>query len=63
VEALTEAIYADSATKDIKFVDPEVISQVQTLEHRIDNIKREMSTVSNVTGSGAQSARFVEKWV
>jgi hypothetical protein len=59
---LTEALYADSATKDIKFVDPEIISQVRILENRVDKIKRGMGPLSKDTELNRQIASFVEKW-
>ena len=62
MEVLTEAIYADSAAKDIKFVDPEVISKVRTLEHQIEMVKRGMGPLSKDAGFNRQAAKFAEKW-
>jgi hypothetical protein len=62
VDPIVEAVYADSATQDLKFVNPELISQVHTLERRIEGIKRGMSIVGRDTHVVHQAAMFVEKW-
>ena len=59
---LVEAVYADSATHDLKFVKPDLISQVRTLEEHIDQIKRGMGQVGATDVLSQQAAEFVEKW-
>jgi hypothetical protein len=62
VTPLMEAVYADSATQDLKLVNPDLISRVRALEHHIDEIKRGMNQVGSTDELSQQAERFVEKW-
>jgi hypothetical protein len=57
-----EAVFADSATEDIKFVNPDLIAQVRALEQHIDQMKRGMSQIGTTDVLSQQTARFVQKW-
>jgi hypothetical protein len=61
---VTEAIYADSATKDIKFVNPDIISKTRALEQRLNNVKREIGPLTKNTGYiDSQVSIFMGKWM
>ena len=62
MEPLVEAVYADSATHDIKYINPGLVAQVRALEQRMNQIKRGMGNISRDTGVSAQASEFVEKW-
>lgn len=62
MEPLVEAVYADSATHDIKHIDPRIIAQARALESRIDQIKRGVSNMNRDTRVSEQAIQFVEKW-
>ena len=57
-----EAVFADSATEDIKFVNPDLVAQVRALEQNIDQMKRGMSQIGTTDVLSQQTARFVQKW-
>ena len=57
-----EAVYADSATQDLKFVNPDLISEVRALEQHIEEIKRGMSQVGATDEFSQEVSRFVDKW-
>ena len=57
-----DAVYADSATHDIKHIDPRIIAQARTVEQRIDQIKRGMSNISRDTGVSERAFQFMTKW-
>lgn len=57
-----EAVFADSATGDIKFVNPDLIVQVRALEQHIDQMKFGMSQIGTADVLSQQTARFVQKW-
>ena len=59
---LLEAVFADSATQDIKFVNPDLVTQVRALEQHIDQIKYRMSQIEKADVLSQQVARFVQKW-
>jgi len=60
---LAEAVYSDSKTRDLKFVSPDLISNVRVLEERIEEIKQGMSNLSTREDVlGDQAARFAKKW-
>jgi len=62
LDPLVEAVYADSATHDIKYINSDLIAQVRSLEQRMDKIKCGMSNIGRDTGVSAQATHFVEKW-
>lgn len=62
VTPLMEAVYADSATQDLKLVNPDLISRVRALEQHIDEIKRGMGRVGSTDEVGQQAEQFIEKW-
>jgi len=62
VTPLLEAVFADSATQDIKFVNPDLVTQVRALEQHIDQIKYRMSQIEKADVLSQQVARFVQKW-
>jgi hypothetical protein len=57
-----EAVFADSATEDIKFVNPDLIAQVRALEQHIDQMKRGMSQIGTTDVLSQKTVRFVRKW-
>lgn len=57
-----EAVFADSATEDIKFVNPDLIAQVRALEQHIDQMKGGMSQIGTTDMLNQKTARFVRKW-
>jgi hypothetical protein len=57
-----EAVFADSATEDIKFVNPDLIAQVRALEQHIDQMKRGMSQIGTTDVLSQKAAQFVRKW-
>ena len=62
VDPIVEAVFADSATHELKFINPDLISQVHGLERRIDGIKNGMSQVGRDTQVIHQAAMFVDRW-
>jgi hypothetical protein len=59
---LTEAVYADSASRDLKFISPDLIAQIRDLEGHIDQVKRGMSCITQNEVLSQQVAQFVNKW-
>jgi hypothetical protein len=55
-------LYEDSATGGIKFVDPDVISQIRLLEKHIEDVKGGINETGSVDAVRAQSQQFVKKW-
>jgi hypothetical protein len=56
------ALYEDSATSEIKFVNSEVISQIRNLEKHIEEVKVGINETASVDASRSQSQQFVQKW-
>ena len=63
IAPLVDALYADSATLDVKLLNPELISQVRDLEERIAKIKLQMGHIGKQEETGRENAtKFVKKW-
>jgi len=61
VEALQEALFADSAAKDLKFIDTDVLAEVRELEREIDEIKRGLAHMANPDDVKEHVTRFLLK--
>ena len=62
VTPLMSALYEDSATSEIKFVNPDVISQIRHLERHIEDVKCGINESGSTDAVQAQSQQFVKKW-
>jgi hypothetical protein len=49
-------------TRDLKLVNPDLISKVRFVEQRIEDIKQGMGHMPREDVLGDQAARFAEKW-
>jgi len=62
VEASTEALYADSATSDIKLVDPRLLNQIREWQRNVEELKSEASRIAEADTCSSQAEKFIEKW-
>jgi len=61
VEPLVESFFAESATKDLKFLDPTLIETIALLEQQIDKVKEGISQIPK-NSCVTDAERFLEKW-
>jgi hypothetical protein len=59
---LVEAVYADSATHDIKFINPTLVTQIRALEEQINQIKSGLVHGGKEDTFSYRVARFIDKW-